>query len=55
MVAEVQSAFEDGLKDISWMDQETKRAAKEKVGENAVEGKKRIEKSFNFLQDKLIR
>uniref|UniRef100_A0A3P8W4K6 Endothelin-converting enzyme 1 n=2 Tax=Cynoglossus semilaevis TaxID=244447 RepID=A0A3P8W4K6_CYNSE len=31
MVAEVQSAFEDGLKDISWMDQETKRAAKEKA------------------------
>ena len=32
MVAEIKWAFEDSLKDVSWMDSETKKAAKEKVG-----------------------
>lgn len=33
MVAEIKWAFEDSLKYVSWMDSETKKAAKEKVGE----------------------
>lgn len=32
MVTEIKQAFEDGLKYVSWMDTETKKAAKEKVG-----------------------
>lgn len=31
MVAEIKSAFEENLKYVSWMDSETKNAAKEKV------------------------
>lgn len=33
MVSEIKWAFEDSLKYVSWMDSETKKAAKEKVGE----------------------
>lgn len=33
MVGEIKWAFEENLKYVSWMDAETKRAAKEKVGE----------------------
>lgn len=33
MVAEIKWAFEENLKYVSWMDLETKKAAKEKVGE----------------------
>lgn len=33
MVAKIKWAFEDNLKYMSWMDSETKKAAKEKVGE----------------------
>lgn len=33
MVAEIKSAFEENLKYVSWMDSDTKKAAKEKVGE----------------------
>lgn len=33
MVAEIKGAFEDSLKHVSWMDPETKKAAKEKVSE----------------------
>lgn len=33
MVAEIKWAFEENLKYVSWMDSETKKAAKEKVGE----------------------
>lgn len=33
MVAEIKWAFEDSLKYTSWMDSETRKAAKEKVGE----------------------
>lgn len=32
MVTEIKQAFEDGLMYVSWMDTETKKAAKEKVG-----------------------
>lgn len=32
MVTEIKQAFEDGLKYVSWMDTETKKAAQEKVG-----------------------
>jgi len=32
MVAEIKWAFEESLKYVSWMDSETKKAAKEKVG-----------------------
>lgn len=32
MVSEIKWAFEDSLKHVSWMDGETKKAAKEKVG-----------------------
>ena len=35
MVAEIKWAFEDSLKYVSWMDSETKKAAKEKVGEKS--------------------
>ncbi|MEQ2172188.1 Endothelin-converting enzyme 1 [Goodea atripinnis] len=31
MVAEIKRAFEDSLKDVSWMDSDTKKAAKEKA------------------------
>ena len=31
MVLEIKAAFEQGLQYVSWMDEETKRAAKEKV------------------------
>ncbi|KAG7274920.1 hypothetical protein CRUP_036813 [Coryphaenoides rupestris] len=31
MVLEIKAAFEEGLKDVSWMDSETKKAAKEKA------------------------
>jgi len=33
MVGDIKWAFEDSLKDVSWMDTETKKAAKEKVGQ----------------------
>lgn len=33
MVGEIKWAFEENLKYVTWMDAETKRAAKEKVGE----------------------
>lgn len=33
MVSEIKWAFEDSLKYVDWMDQGTKKAAKEKVGE----------------------
>lgn len=33
MVGEIKWAFEENLKYVSWMDAETKKAAKEKVGE----------------------
>lgn len=33
MVGEIKVAFEESLKYVSWMDSETKKAAKEKVGE----------------------
>lgn len=33
MVGEIKQAFEENLKYVSWMDSETKKAAKEKVGE----------------------
>lgn len=36
MVAEIKWAFEDSLKYVSWMDSETKKAAKEKVGESVL-------------------
>lgn len=32
MVTDIKQAFEDGLKYVSWMDMDTKKAAKEKVG-----------------------
>lgn len=32
MVGEIKLAFEENLKYVSWMDAETKKAAKEKVG-----------------------
>lgn len=31
MVAEIKRAFEENLKHVSWMDSDTKKAAKEKV------------------------
>lgn len=31
MVSDIKRAFEDGLKYVSWMDDDTKKAAKEKV------------------------
>lgn len=34
MVSEIKGAFEDSLKHVSWMDLDTKKAAKEKVDEN---------------------
>lgn len=32
MVGEIKWAFEESLKYVNWMDAETKKAAKEKVG-----------------------
>lgn len=38
MVGEIKWAFEENLKYVGWMDAETKRAAKEKVGETLSSG-----------------
>lgn len=36
MVGEIKWAFEESLKYVGWMDSETKKAAKEKVGERLI-------------------
>lgn len=36
MVGEIKRAFEENLKYVRWMDAETKRAAKEKVGDGCL-------------------
>lgn len=54
MVEEIKRAFEENLKYVSWMDAETKRAAKEKVGDRCFGLKKKEKNQHCHLVWKLI-